>query len=375
MFKIDRDTNRLLQLDKKTFSELGFRERQHLQEWIADNPATLGEELLVIQKEFSGFDNTSERLDLLALDKDGKLVVIENKLDDSGKDVTWQALKYASYCSTLTQRNIIDIYQQYLGSEVDAEQKIKSFLDGELDMLNKTAKPRIILVAANFKREVTSTVLWLLGYQLEIKCYKATPYQMGDALFVHFDQIIPTQDTEEFIIKMADKARESSDLNEHKIQHRHDVRRRFWETLLPKLKGKMSIFQNNNATKDNTLYAGGTDITYGSYVFVITSTYCLVGLKFYRTNTEENKFIFDELYRYKDGIESLFGGQLQWDKGVDTKQSTISYKKEGVDVFNVEDWEAMTAFMSEHMARLENAFKNYLPKAKKELVQYIQTPS
>lgn len=39
-----------------------------------------GEELLIIQKEFDGFDDTRERLDLLALDKDGNLVIIENKL-------------------------------------------------------------------------------------------------------------------------------------------------------------------------------------------------------------------------------------------------------------------------------------------------------
>jgi len=42
---------------------------------------------LVIQKEFDGFNETNERLDLLALDKQGNIVVIENKLDDSGKDV------------------------------------------------------------------------------------------------------------------------------------------------------------------------------------------------------------------------------------------------------------------------------------------------
>ncbi len=64
-------------------------------------PESLGEELLIIQKEFDGFDETRERLDLLALDKQGSLVVIENKLDDSGRDVVWQALKYASYCSSL----------------------------------------------------------------------------------------------------------------------------------------------------------------------------------------------------------------------------------------------------------------------------------
>lgn len=47
-----------------------------------------------VTKEFGGFEpirvalsEGRERLDLLAIDKDGNLVIIENKLDDSGRDV------------------------------------------------------------------------------------------------------------------------------------------------------------------------------------------------------------------------------------------------------------------------------------------------
>lgn len=96
MYKINKSSNSIQRLEQKSFSSLGFRERDHLQEWISKQPDVLGEDFLIIQKEFSGFDDTQERLDLLALDKQGALVIIENKLDDSGKDVTWQALKYAS---------------------------------------------------------------------------------------------------------------------------------------------------------------------------------------------------------------------------------------------------------------------------------------
>lgn len=37
---------------------MGFEERNHLQEWIANEPSSLGEELFIIQKEFSGFSDT-----------------------------------------------------------------------------------------------------------------------------------------------------------------------------------------------------------------------------------------------------------------------------------------------------------------------------
>jgi RecB family endonuclease NucS len=79
MYKINKQSNSIKQLEKKSFSSLGFREREHLQEWIAKEPNVLGEHLLIIQKEFSGFDDTHERLDLLALDKQGAFCPINNK--------------------------------------------------------------------------------------------------------------------------------------------------------------------------------------------------------------------------------------------------------------------------------------------------------
>jgi RecB family endonuclease NucS len=87
MYLINKSSNRISKLKEKSFSELKFKEREHLQEWIANNPSSLREELLIIQKEFSGFKETKERLDLLALDKFGNLVIFENKLDDSGKNL------------------------------------------------------------------------------------------------------------------------------------------------------------------------------------------------------------------------------------------------------------------------------------------------
>ncbi|MDR1755736.1 MAG: hypothetical protein LBR65_02090, partial [Culturomica sp.] len=85
MYLIDKSQNRIKEIEKKTFSALGFKERKHLQEWLAHQPSAFGEELLIIQKEFDGFNDTNERLDLLALDREGNIVLIENKLDDTGR--------------------------------------------------------------------------------------------------------------------------------------------------------------------------------------------------------------------------------------------------------------------------------------------------
>lgn len=68
---------------------------------------------------------------MLAIDKQGNLVIIENKLDDSGKDLTWQSIKYASYCLSLTKNEILKIYQDFLGKSGNSEEKVSDFFDGK----------------------------------------------------------------------------------------------------------------------------------------------------------------------------------------------------------------------------------------------------
>ncbi len=77
LFRIEPETKKSESIAEVEFSSLGFQERKDIQEWISANPSILGEDLLIIGKEFSGFDKTNERLDLLAVDSDGKLVIIE----------------------------------------------------------------------------------------------------------------------------------------------------------------------------------------------------------------------------------------------------------------------------------------------------------
>ncbi len=123
MFHVDRSAKRMIKLQTRRFSDLGLRERVDLQEWLEGTPEALGEDLLIIQKEFDGFADTRERLDLLALDKAGKLVS-SNKLDDTGRDVVWQAIKYAAYCSNLNKTEIVRyLDRKHVGE--NAETKIR----------------------------------------------------------------------------------------------------------------------------------------------------------------------------------------------------------------------------------------------------------
>ncbi|OOF53842.1 PD-(D/E)XK nuclease family protein, partial [Rodentibacter genomosp. 2] len=258
MYILNEGTKSLTEISETTFSENGLKERYDLQEWIDNNPEIISkelgkdEELLIIQKEFSNFDKTKERLDLLALDKKGNLVIIENKLDDSGKDVTWQALKYASYCSTLTKSDIISIYQKYLdknNSEEKAEEKISDYLGGEDINVNERGSQRIILIAREFKPEVTSTVLWLRSYEIDIQCIKFTPYEFQDKLIIDVDKIIPLPETEEFTIKLAIKDAEDKNISIVK-NIKGNIYFDYWSRLLES-KGNLSLYNKTTASREH----------------------------------------------------------------------------------------------------------------------------
>lgn len=207
MYKVDTKAKRLVKLTPKKLGDLGVMERFDVEEWIEKSPDILGEELLIVAKELqlpSGI-----RLDLLAIDKKANLVVIELKRDESGSDVEWQAIKYASYCSNFLPDDIFSYYAQYLQSDTDeAQLKIEDFIDEELDNLNQSQ--RIILVAKEFHSDVVSAVLWLRDYEIEIKCVRLCPYVDDDGnLFLTPDVIIPLPEAKDYVERKEVKQKEA----------------------------------------------------------------------------------------------------------------------------------------------------------------------
>ena len=211
LFRIDPDSRESEAISEVDFAQLGFQERHDIQEWVAANPGILGEDLLIIGKEFSGFDRTNERLDLLAVDADGKLVVIELKRDDSGADAHWQAIKYASYLQRATAERIVGMLAEFREVlEEDAANLLQRHLGADdLNALNNDQ--RIILVSHRFAPEVTSAALWLNekapGDNL-ITCIQLTPYRDAKtgSLYVQANTIIPVPGAEAYMVGVGDSS-------------------------------------------------------------------------------------------------------------------------------------------------------------------------
>ena len=106
--------NSLKEIEATTFNREGILERQHLQAAIKEQIAVIAPNCLVIAEEFSEWSGSQRRIDLLAVDRDGNLVVIELKRTETGEHMELQALRYAAMVSTLTFSRAVEIYQNYL---------------------------------------------------------------------------------------------------------------------------------------------------------------------------------------------------------------------------------------------------------------------
>jgi hypothetical protein len=368
MFQLDKASNRITKLKPGSFSDLGFGERTHLQEWIAYEPEALGEELLVIQKEFAGFDDTKERLDLLALDKTGALVIIENKLDDSGRDVVWQCLKYASYCSGLTKIAIAEIFQQYLdkhGLGGRAEEIICEFLEKEdfsEVILNPGSQQRLILVAAQFRKEVTSTILWLLKHGLRLQCFKATPFRHAEQVFLTLDQVIPLPEAEEFMIGVAAKEKEEN-VTEHGQSTRYNLRTDFWHKTLEALEAaKVELYRNVSPSKDHWLNAGSG---MGGVHYCMIFSKDGVRVEFVLAQSKErNKMFFDHLHGHRIEIEGQFGAAMEWRRMDENIKSMVAFGQT-FDGYERANWKDMIKWLVEHIQRMEKAFNPHIAALRK----------
>jgi RecB family endonuclease NucS len=126
-------TNSINRLPETTFSSAGVHERRDLQRLLRGHIEVIAPDTLVIDEEFGDWEDSRLRIDLLAIDKNGKLVVVELKRTEDGGHMELQSIRYASMVSTLIFDRAVDFFARYLkkiGKEdQDARMAILDFLE------------------------------------------------------------------------------------------------------------------------------------------------------------------------------------------------------------------------------------------------------
>lgn len=265
------------------------------------------------------------------------------------------------------------MYQQFLdreGIKDKAQDRICQFL-GEEDfgevILNIGSDQRLIMVAAQFRKEVTSTVLWLLKHDVKVQCFKATPFQHDELLFLNLEQVIPLAEAQELMIGISEKEKEEH-TTERGQATRHTLRTEFWHKALEALEhAGINLYENVGPSRDHWLNAGA-GIGSVHYTMIFGKDEARVQLALSCNAKEKNKALFDHLFTRREQIEKAFGSSLEWRRLDDNKVSLIVFA-EPFEGYNRENWPRMIDWLIEHLRKLETAFKPQIS----ELRQILRT--
>ncbi|SFE34256.1 hypothetical protein SAMN05216251_102551 [Actinacidiphila alni] len=146
-----------------------------------------------------------DRLDVLGLDATGRLVVVELKRDTADRDVHLQAITYAALVSRFDLETLAEAHRRFRvsrGESVTVEecrQRLLDHVDGDWDP-EVLQRPRLVVIAADFPKQVTHTVVWLSEMNLDIDLVQVSLWKVEGHLVAGFSKVYPTPQVEEFTL-------------------------------------------------------------------------------------------------------------------------------------------------------------------------------
>jgi hypothetical protein len=312
LYRITPD--KLESVPETTFAAEDLLECRDLQRLLRENISVLakesGEDLMVIAEEFSNWQNSKRRIDLLCLSKDAGLVVVELKRDENGGHSELQALRYAAMVSAMTLDQAIQTYAKTMGGDLEIARKdVFDFLGmEEEDEPALSGLVKILLVAADFSIEITTSVLWLNRQGLKISCIRARPYDNAGSVMVDITQILPLKEASDYEEKLREQEREKRKAS----GPGNSVCERYWASLLDRATGRTDLLNGvtPSGAKNINISTDVTGIRYAIRLFQDdVRVLCLIDLK---ADGERRKSLVDTLHQRREDLEAAFGVPLDW---------------------------------------------------------------
>ena len=225
LFRIDN--RKIVGIDSTTFEANEMQERRDLQNMLKSQIEVISQDILIVAEEFGEWEDSHRRIDLLGLDKEANLVVIELKRTDDGGHMELQALRYAAMISALTFSRLIEIYEGFLtdnASEINALQCLLEFLGWEEvdeDLFGDHVK--IVLVSADFSKELCTSVMWLNDSGLDIQCVRIAPYTHNAEVLLDVQTVIPLPEVADYQVRIREKKKAQEVQRNSKDYTKYDV--------------------------------------------------------------------------------------------------------------------------------------------------------
>lgn len=149
-------------------TKIGLEKRLH--DWLEDDISMLDPNLLVIGREVT--TKYGGRIDLLCIDSDGDLVAVELKQGATEREVTAQALDYASWVKDLTADEIEGIAERY--PKIDSLQEaLRARFEPSPSTLNENHRSLIVAEAIDEDSERIVRYLSELGVPINVATVQA----------------------------------------------------------------------------------------------------------------------------------------------------------------------------------------------------------
>ena len=171
---------------------------ENLEDWITTDPSILGEPLLIIGRQVL-IPDTKDKLDLLAVDPEGTVVIIELKRGHLKDPVDIQSLRYASYISKWRFEDLENVARIYFGKVGDPEFNFNAIFElfceeaGADEVPDLNVDQRMIIVGSAVRDKIGSVALWLRDHSVDIKVIEVQAYKEGESILIEPNIIVPMQ--------------------------------------------------------------------------------------------------------------------------------------------------------------------------------------
>jgi hypothetical protein len=363
IFQITKDN--LVPLTETRFDAEGIYERKDLQRVVREHIEVFGDDLMVIAEEYGEWADSNRRIDLLCLDRLANLVVVELKRSEDGGHMELQAARYAAMVSAMTFEQMVSAHARYRNAaepETDvARSSVLEFLGWEGP--NEDAfggDVRIILAAADFGKELTTSVMWLNDHGLSIRCVRLKPYKMDTgAILVDVQQIIPLPEAVEFQTQIGVKKQ----AERRQRAERFDMRQRFWAVLLQYARTRTALHANRKPSSDGWISGGigraGFSLTYTARQ---EDSQVELWIALGAGRDDDNLKAFNELRAHQADIEASFGESLEWQELPESIGCRIRKVIQGGYRSPVENWPQLHEQLVDAMIRLDKTVRPYVQK-------------
>jgi hypothetical protein len=161
-----------------------------------------GEELFYVDRQIINSDN--KRSDIVALDKNGSVVIIELKKDEGKLGVEMQALQYVSNMSQYKGLHFVEEF-----CKKHKKEDIDQFLNEGVTLEEINARARIILVARYFDKALYSMGKWLCDQGISFKCIAYEPIVHENKKLLNFSTVFDqTAFSDQFRLQFSKQKRE-----------------------------------------------------------------------------------------------------------------------------------------------------------------------